>query len=232
MQLKLVPFALVSVCALLTSAAPAAHKPKGSAVNINAFASAVSGFCEKRVLDLGAQLTDKICVDVDADIHIKATGLVNVEEDVNDLHLNLKAAIGASIDTILESDFSVHSQFYASLQAKIKAILLDQCGTAHDFKSCVKSNSEIIAVKVRKASSSLTLKIAADVKLKLKAAISASVDVCVKDFTINLLVEKVTVSGKLKVVAKASAYVDAWVELFLKDSAFDKVLAKLIVSLC
>jgi len=234
MQLKLVPFALVSVCALLTSAAPAAHKPKptGSAVNINAFASAVSGFCEKHVLDLGAQLTDKICLDVDADIDIKATGLINAEEKVKDLDLLLKASIRASIDTILESDFSVHSQFYASLQAKIKAIFLDQCGTAHDFKTCVKSNSEIIAVKVHKASTSLALKIAADVKLKLKAAINASVDVCIKDFTVNLLVEKVTVTGKVKVTAKASAYVDAWVQLFLKDSAYNKVLAKLIVSLC
>jgi len=232
MQLKLVPFALVSVCALLTSAAPPLNKPVTSAVYIDTFASAVCGFCEKHVLDLGLQLEDQICLSVDADIGITATGLFNMKEEIKNLDFDLKASVRESIDTILKSDFSVNSQFSISLKAKIKTILLDQCGKASNFKACVKSKSSTIATRIRKASSSLALKIAADVKLKLKAAVNASVDACIKDFTINLLVEKITVTGKLQVKDKVSAYVDAWVKLFLKDSAFDKVLAKLIVSLC
>ncbi|KAF9351327.1 hypothetical protein BGX26_010649 [Mortierella sp. AD094] len=147
------------------------------------------------------------CTDVDVNdavsssIRVQVTGLINADFGLaGKLTAALKTSIKAAIKA--EVDAEIKAQFTANLKANIAAIIVKRC--PNKDAASIRLQSKFIVSEAAKLTVKASAQISAKVQASLNAKIKAAIDLQVKNFSINLLLIKISVSGDVDVSSSLS----------------------------
>lgn len=235
MQAKFTILVFFAVYAMIltTTTVDALRKPHFNklALKLDSATTAMVKLCHSYLDTAGLKLSSNVCASVSSTVSLSATGLVKSELTTKskDVTGKLEGDIDLAIHQNLDAFFD--SSFYSKLNAGVRVVLDKHCGSAADFGACLKTHATLIARELSKVSASITSSVSGAFKDKFQSSVNTAVDVCFKEFQVNLLVEKISVGGSVQFKTKANTHLLAWLKATTKETAWAKVLSKGLLSL-
>ncbi|KAF8928317.1 hypothetical protein BGZ58_009740 [Dissophora ornata] len=158
-----------------------------SSIVVKAFADACSDADISSALSTGLQ--------------VQVTGLISVDFG---LATKLSGALKTSIKAAVQGEVSADtkSEFTSTLKVDIGNIITKRC--PKQDAACIKIQAKNIASDCSKFTVKAAGKINDKIQANMSAKIQSAIDLQVKNFTINLLLVKITVSGDVDVSNKIS----------------------------